>query len=120
MTISWLADKIEQWPTAKLVPYARNSRTHSDAQIAQIAASIAEFGFTAQQLIPWQAPKKHVTAKYLNPKSGATWTGRGKPPSWIAGKDREQFLIEQPSASPRQDGPYLAELAAAAADHKSF
>ena len=46
MTISWLADKIEQWPTAKLVPYARNARTHSEAQIAQIAASIAEFGFT--------------------------------------------------------------------------
>ena len=46
MTISWLADKIEQWPTDKLVPYARNARTHSDAQVAQIAASIAEFGFT--------------------------------------------------------------------------
>ena len=46
MTASWLADKIEQWPTAKLVPYARNARTHSDAQVAQIAASIAEFGFT--------------------------------------------------------------------------
>jgi len=46
MTNSWLADKIEQWPTAKLVPYARNARTHSDAQVAQIAASIAEFGFT--------------------------------------------------------------------------
>ena len=27
MTTSWLADKIEQWPTAKLVPYARNART---------------------------------------------------------------------------------------------
>jgi DNA modification methylase len=46
MTISWLADKIEQWPTAKLVPYARNARTHSASQVAQIAASIAEFGFT--------------------------------------------------------------------------
>ena len=46
MTASWLADKIEQWQTAKLVPYARNARTHSDAQVAQIAASIAEFGFT--------------------------------------------------------------------------
>lgn len=46
MTISWLADKIEQWPTDKLVPYARNARTHSDAQVGQIAASIAEFGFT--------------------------------------------------------------------------
>ncbi|AOS78313.1 MULTISPECIES: site-specific DNA-methyltransferase [Hydrogenophaga] len=44
--MNWLADKIEQWPTPKLVPYARNARTHSDAQVAQIAASIVEFGFT--------------------------------------------------------------------------
>ncbi len=46
MTAAWLADKIEQWPTTKLLPYARNARTHSEEQVAQIAASIAEFGFT--------------------------------------------------------------------------
>ena len=46
MNSSWLADNIEQWPTDKLVPYARNARTHSDDQVTQIAASIAEFGFT--------------------------------------------------------------------------
>ncbi|TMS59838.1 site-specific DNA-methyltransferase [Imbroritus primus] len=46
MNASWLADRIEQWPTAKLLPYARNARTHSEEQVAQIAASIAEFGFT--------------------------------------------------------------------------
>jgi len=51
MSISWLADKIEHWPTAKLLPYARNARTHSDAQIAQIAASIAEFGFVNPCLV---------------------------------------------------------------------
>ena len=44
--MNWLADKIEQWPTPKLLPYARNARTHSEEQVAQIAASIAEFGFT--------------------------------------------------------------------------
>ena len=44
--MKWLVDKIEQWPTVKLLPYARNARTHSDDQVAQIAASIAEFGFT--------------------------------------------------------------------------
>lgn len=43
--MNWLADKIEQWPTAKLLPYARNARRHSADQVAQIAASIAEFGF---------------------------------------------------------------------------
>ena len=35
----------------KLIPYARNSRTHSDAQVAQIAASIREFGFTNPVLV---------------------------------------------------------------------
>ena len=38
-------------PTARLVPYARNARTHSDQQIAQIAASMAEFGFVNPILI---------------------------------------------------------------------
>ncbi len=33
-------------PVESLIPYARNARTHSTAQVAQIAASIAEFGFT--------------------------------------------------------------------------
>ena len=42
---------IEQIPLKKLTPYARNSRTHSDIQIAQIAASIKEFGFTNPVLI---------------------------------------------------------------------
>jgi len=39
---------------ADLVPYARNSRTHDDAQVAQIAASIREFGFTNPVLIDAQ------------------------------------------------------------------
>ena len=46
MTQNWLISKVEQWPTAKLLPYARNARTHSEAQVVQIAASIKEFGFT--------------------------------------------------------------------------
>lgn len=41
----------EKYPTEKLIPYARNSRTHTDEQIAQIAASIKEFGFTNPILI---------------------------------------------------------------------
>jgi hypothetical protein len=36
---------------AALIPYARNARTHSDQQVAQIAASIREFGFTNPALI---------------------------------------------------------------------
>jgi hypothetical protein len=43
--------KIEQLPTDTLIPYARNTRTHSEAQVAQIAGSIREFGFTNPVLI---------------------------------------------------------------------
>jgi hypothetical protein len=45
------ADKVEQWPIEKLVPYAKNSRTHSEDQIAQLAASIKEWGFTSAILV---------------------------------------------------------------------
>ena len=43
--------KIENLPTADLIPYAMNSRTHSADQVGQIAASIKEFGFTNPVLI---------------------------------------------------------------------
>ena len=42
---------IERVSVDKLIPYARNARTHSDAQVAQIAASMREFGFTNPVLI---------------------------------------------------------------------
>jgi hypothetical protein len=45
-----MARRIEVWPTGRLVPYARNARTHS-SEVAQIAASIAQFGFNAPILV---------------------------------------------------------------------
>jgi hypothetical protein len=43
--------KIETWRIERLISYARNARLHSDAQVAQIAASIAEFGFNNPVLV---------------------------------------------------------------------
>ncbi len=43
--------QIESVPIESLIPYARNARTHSDEQVAQIAGSIREFGFTNPVLI---------------------------------------------------------------------
>lgn len=37
--------------------------------------------------------------KYRDPETGRTWTGHGKPPNWIAGKDREGFLISGSGSS---------------------
>jgi ParB-like chromosome segregation protein Spo0J len=46
-----MTPKIETRSVADLIPYAANSRTHSDAQVAQIAASIKEFGWTNPILV---------------------------------------------------------------------
>jgi len=45
------ADTVEHWDIERLIPYARNSRTHSEAQIAQIAASMKEWGVTSAVLV---------------------------------------------------------------------
>jgi ParB-like chromosome segregation protein Spo0J len=50
VTESWPADKVERRPVAQLIPAARNARTHSDEQVAQIAASIKEWGWTVPLL----------------------------------------------------------------------
>jgi len=50
-----MAQRIEHWSLEKLIPYARNPRTHSEAQVAQIAASIAAFGFNNPMLVDTKA-----------------------------------------------------------------
>lgn len=46
-----IRDQIERWPIEKLLPYARNARTHSDEQVSQIAASMREWGWTNPILV---------------------------------------------------------------------
>ena len=47
----WPADRVERRAVDALIPYARNARTHSDEQVAQIAASIREWGWTVPVLV---------------------------------------------------------------------
>jgi hypothetical protein len=49
--MEWPADTVERRPLGGLLPYARNARTHSDEQIAQIAASMREWGWTNPLLV---------------------------------------------------------------------
>lgn len=51
MTDMKISNELELLETSILIPYARNSRTHSEAQVQQIASSIKEFGFTNPILI---------------------------------------------------------------------
>jgi len=49
--MDWPADKIKRRKVDALIPYARNARTHSDEQVAQLAASIKEWGWTTPVLV---------------------------------------------------------------------
>ncbi|KPP83627.1 MAG: putative transcriptional regulator [Rhodobacteraceae bacterium HLUCCO07] len=51
MTAPLLPGQIEHWPLVKLKPYARNTKTHDADQVARIAASMAEFGWTVPCLV---------------------------------------------------------------------
>jgi DNA-binding protein H-NS len=62
--------------------------------VAEARALIQEHGLTAADVFPQGKAKGSVGApKYRDPATGATWTGRGKPPNWINGKDRTPFQI---------------------------
>ncbi|HDR9763294.1 H-NS histone family protein [Burkholderia vietnamiensis] len=48
---------------------------------------------TADLTVKKRKARSPVTQKYKDPNSDKTWSGMGKPPAWIAGKDRQAFLI---------------------------
>jgi DNA-binding protein H-NS len=63
-------------------------------------AMIVSYGVTAKDLgldkVKGKAgpkPGGKIPAKYRDPQSGATWSGRGKTPRWINGADRSQYAI---------------------------
>ncbi len=65
--------------------------------IAQIKSLMEEYGITLKDLSRQGKGTKRdsVPPKYRDPATGSTWTGRGKPPKWIAGaKNRDQYLIK--------------------------
>lgn len=68
--------------------------------IANVRQLVEEFNLTEADVFGRKrmetaisAPRRPVAPKYRDPATGATWTGRGKPPAWIADKEREQYLI---------------------------
>jgi DNA-binding protein H-NS len=58
-------------------------------------ANAAKAHGVSQKPQPTNVPKSKLPAKYLNPKTGETWSGHARPPKWIAeAKDRAKFLID--------------------------
>ena len=73
-------------------------REISDA-VTQVRQMVSEFGLTERDVFPSGRKSggtrtgRKVTPKYRDPATGQTWTGRGKAPKWIDGKDRSKYLI---------------------------
>jgi DNA-binding protein H-NS len=69
------------------------------AVIDEIRAKVAEYGLTEKDIFGRARPanttdKTAPVPKYRDPATGATWSGRGRPPRWLKDKKRERFLIK--------------------------
>lgn len=87
---------------------AKAQKAESADALSTVRRLIKEFGFTAQQVFPWEADiKPKVAVKYYDPNTGSKWTGRGKPPKWIAGKDYAQFLLPEQQPAQAETKPEI-------------
>ena len=89
------AEKIEKWAIEKLIPYARNARTHSDEQVGQIAASIREWGWTTPVLVDEDGGiiaghGRTMAAKRLGMREVPVMVARG----WSDAKKRAYVLAD--------------------------
>lgn len=78
--------------TAKIEEARANERAQAVTTIKQL---MADFNVSLEELAgkPQSRRNGPQAPKYRNPETGSTWSGRGKAPAWIAGKDRTQFAI---------------------------
>ncbi|WP_310700442.1 H-NS histone family protein, partial [Burkholderia multivorans] len=60
---------------------------------SEIMLAIEEFHFDAEELFP-AGKKRKVKPRYFDPQSGAVWSGRGREPRWLKGKNRRDFELE--------------------------
>jgi DNA-binding protein H-NS len=88
---------------AQIAELQKKADTVRNDEIAGAKAKIKEimqtYGLTLQDLgadAKTKATKSRepVPAKYKDPVSGATWTGRGRAPLWLGGHDKNDFLIK--------------------------
>lgn len=95
-------DLIEQRAALeKQIAEARNTEL-ADA-VGKVRAIVAEYELTAADVFPASGksakagskPGGKVAAKYRDPSTGATWTGRGKSPRWFDAGQKEKFAIAQ-------------------------
>lgn len=114
-------DKLEKQAAAIRQKEVRRVISELKRTIAAYQLSAADLGLTggARKKPARNARRTRAATvgvvKYRNPQTGATWTGRGRPPAWIAGaKDRDAFLIDAPGNGTKRQAVVPAERTSAA------
>ena len=88
---------------AQIAELTRQAEAARSSELAsaksQIFAIMKEYGLTAADLGGSQKAKNSkvrepIAIKYKDPQSGATWTGRGRAPLWLNGKNKDDFLVK--------------------------
>ncbi|MBA5606802.1 H-NS histone family protein [Duganella sp. FT3S] len=84
---------------AELQRLAEEARRNEIADAkAQIASIMKDYGLTVADLggVKTKAVKERspVAVKYRDDATGETWTGRGRSPKWLEGKDKNQYLVK--------------------------
>jgi DNA-binding protein H-NS len=75
---------------------AASREVEAAAALAEIKGKIAEFDFTVEDVFSTKKTRKQRERSgptYRDPESGATWSGMGREPGWIKGKDRVAFAV---------------------------
>ncbi|WP_322023071.1 H-NS histone family protein [Burkholderia sp. BCC1977] len=74
-------------------------RRERQAALVQVRQLVTNYALTAREVFGQgysdRAKLFTMGAKYRDPVTGATWSGRGRTPAWIAGRDRAAFLIRE-------------------------
>ncbi|MBN3778696.1 H-NS histone family protein [Burkholderia sp. Ac-20345] len=85
---------------ALLVQAEEARQVELETVLEEVRARIQEYGLTPEQVFGRKRTRstngsQSATPKYQDPKTGKTWSGRGREPSWIKGKKRDRFLIAE-------------------------
>ena len=77
---------------------ARMKREERSKALEEVRALVEAYGIGAEEIFAAaarkpRAAKAGVAAKYRNPETGETWSGRGRSPKWLDGKDKSAYAV---------------------------
>jgi len=81
------------------IQLAQTKAVEKKAALATFREQVAHYGITQQEVLSalgyLQTKPKRAAAKYYDPSSGRSWSGRGPRPKWLEGKNLDDYTIDR-------------------------